>query len=41
MGRLFPGGRNKPRGLSPIVDDDDDNLICFAYLLWHMGRGRT
>ena len=26
MGRLFPGGRNRPRGLSLIVDDDDDEL---------------
>ena len=25
MGRLFPGGRNKPSGLSLIVDDDDDD----------------
>ena len=25
MGRLFPGGRNKPRGLSLIDDDDDYN----------------
>ena len=23
MGRWFPGGRNKPRGLSLIVDDDE------------------
>ena len=27
MGRLFPRGRNRPRGLSLIVDDDDDDLI--------------
>ena len=24
-GRWFPGGRNRPRGLSNIVDNDDDN----------------
>ena len=26
MGRWFPGGRNKPRGLSLIVDDFDQGL---------------
>ena len=26
MGRLLPGGRNRPRGLSFIVDDDDLKL---------------
>ena len=25
MGRRFPGGRNRPSGLSFIADDDDDN----------------
>ena len=24
MGKWFPGGRNRPTGLSLIVDDDDD-----------------
>ena len=26
MGRWFPGGRNRPRGLRLIVDDDDNFL---------------
>jgi len=35
MGRLFPGGRNRPRGLSLIVDDDIEKLfrgmLVFGY----------
>ena len=27
MGRSFPGGRNRPRGLSLIVDDDDKSKL--------------
>ena len=36
MGRWFPGGRNRPRGLSLIVvdddddDDDDDDYDCVS-----------
>ena len=25
MGRIFPGGRNRQRGISLIDDDDDDD----------------
>ena len=28
MGRWLPGGRNRPKGLSLIVDDDDLALYC-------------
>ena len=29
MGRIFPGGRNRPRGLSLIVYDDDLQSLLF------------
>ena len=42
MGRWFPGGRNRPRGLS-LIDDDDDNdddnndckkqILIYIYIL--------
>ena len=28
MGRRFPGGRKRPRGLNLIVDNDDDDEKC-------------
>ena len=27
MGRLFTGGRNRPRGLNLIEEDDDDDVV--------------
>ena len=35
IGRRFQGGRNSPRGLSVIVDDDDDLILrnCFTGVL--------
>ena len=39
MGRLFPGGRNRPRGLRLRVADDDFffNLLTFIF----KGNGYT
>ena len=39
MGRLFSGGRNRPRSLNLIVGDDDDDddddddggVFCFTF----------
>ena len=33
MERCFPGGRNRPRDLSLIIDDDDDVNEDDYYLL--------
>ena len=32
MGRWFPGGRNKSRGLS-LLDDDDNRKLLFIFIL--------
>ena len=33
IGRRFPGGRNRPRGLSLVDDDGDDDEISLSFFL--------
>ena len=37
MGKWFPGGRNRPRGLSLIVvvDNDDDDYYNYYYYYYY------